>query len=159
MVNKTIKKLLTLCIIHRNQEILLGLKKRGFGEGKWNGFGGKVSAGETMEDAAKRELREEAGIEAKELEKAGILDFELKGDPEILQVHIFKSPNFSGEPKESEEMKPKWFHIDEIPFKEMWPDDIYWLPMLLSGKKFRGKFIFGESDVILEKELVEVKEI
>lgn len=44
-------------------QILLAMKKRGFGEGKWNGAGGKVEAGETIVQAASRELREETGIE------------------------------------------------------------------------------------------------
>ncbi len=153
------KKLLTLCIIHQHPMVLLGMKKRGFGAGRWNGFGGKVGATETIENAAKRELREEAGIETEYLEKVGIIDFEFKGNPEILQVHIFRSNNFSGEPRESEEMKPQWFPVDEIPFKEMWPDDIYWMPLFLNRKKFKGKFLFGESDSILEKELSEVKEL
>lgn len=159
MADKSMKKLLTLCIIHQHPRVLLGMKKRGFGAGRWNGFGGKVQNGETIEDATKRELREEAGIDVEFLEKVGIIDFEFRGDPVILQVHIFKSNNFSGEPKESEEMKPQWWHIDEIPFKEMWPDDMYWMPLFLNGKKFKGKFLFGGSDVILEQELLEVEEI
>jgi 8-oxo-dGTP diphosphatase/2-hydroxy-dATP diphosphatase len=159
VMGSSMKKLLTLCIIYQHPRILLGMKKRGFGAGRWNGFGGKVAISETIEAAAKRELQEEAGIETKCLDKIGIIDFEFKGNPEILQVHIFKSDSFSGEPTESEEMKPQWFNIDEIPFKEMWPDDIYWLPLLLAGKKFKGKFLFGENDVILEQELSEVKEI
>lgn len=159
MGNKNMKKLLTLCLIHQHPKILLGMKKRGFGAGRWNGFGGKVSSEETIEDAAKREIREETGIKVTNLDKAGIIDFEFKGNPEILQVHIFRSDNFLGEPTESEEMKPQWFHIDEIPFNEMWPDDIYWMPLFLDGKKFKGKFLFGESDVILKQKLIEVKEI
>jgi 8-oxo-dGTP diphosphatase/2-hydroxy-dATP diphosphatase len=153
------KKLLTLCIIYQHPRILLGMKKRGFGAGRWNGFGGKVEATETIEGAAKRELLEEAGIKAENLDKVGIIDFEFKGNPEILQVHIFRADSFSGEPKESEEMKPQWFNIDKIPFKEMWPDDVHWMPLFLSGKKFKGKFLFGESDIILEQEFSEVKEI
>ena len=89
------RKILTLCIIHKDDSVLLGMKKRGFGAGRWNGFGGKVQEGETIEDALKRELQEEAGIKAEHLDKAGIIDFEFKGNPEILQVHIFKSDNFS----------------------------------------------------------------
>jgi len=153
------KKLLTLCIIHQHSKILLGMKKRGFGAGRWNGFGGKVDGEETIEQAAKREIEEEAGIKVEKLDKVGVIEFEFKGNPEILQVHIFKSDNFLGQPIESEEMKPQWFHVDEIPFKEMWPDDEHWMPLFLRGKKFRGKFIFGESDVILKQELLEVKEI
>ena len=159
MGHKDMKKLLTLTIIHQHPNVLLGMKKRGFGAGRWNGFGGKVSSEETIDSAAKRELQEEAGIEATHMNKVGIIKFEFKGNPEILEVHIFKSEKFSGEPRESEEMKPQWFHVDEIPFKEMWPDDIYWMPLFLDNKMFKGKFLFGESDVILEKELSEVKEV
>jgi len=151
------KKLVTtLCIVHQHPRVLLGMKKRGFGAGRWNGFGGKVAPGETIEQAARREVKEESGIDVKDLQIMGIIDFEFKGNPEILEVHIFKSNGFTSEPKESEEMKPEWFFIDEIPFSKMWPDDIYWIPLFLKGRKFKGKFLFGESDVILEKELKEV---
>ncbi|PJE58820.1 MAG: DNA mismatch repair protein MutT [Candidatus Portnoybacteria bacterium CG10_big_fil_rev_8_21_14_0_10_40_22] len=135
------------------------MKKRGFGAGRWNGFGGKVLPLEKVEDAMEREIQEEAGVELKDLRKVGIIDFEFKDNPEILQVHLFRSDDFFGEPIESEEMKPQWFHVDEIPFDDMWPDDRYWIPLFLSGKKFKGKFLFGESDVISDKELVEVEEI
>jgi len=152
-------KLLTLCIIHQHPNVLLGMKKRGFGAGRYNGFGGKVSSTETIEDATKREVQEEAGILINNLEKVGIIDFEFKNSPGILQVHIFRSDSFLGEPTETEKMKPQWFHTNEIPYKEMWPDDIYWIPLFLNRKKFKGKFLFGESDIILKKELVEVKKI
>ncbi len=151
------KKLLTLCIVHQHPNVLLGMKKRGFGAGRWNGFGGKVSEGETIEVAAKREMMEEAGIELQEMDKVGIIEFEFRGNPEILEVHIFKADNFLGEPSESEEMKPQWFHVDEIPFGEMWPDDIHWIPMFLEGKKFKGKILFGDSDVVLSHDIVEIE--
>jgi 8-oxo-dGTP diphosphatase/2-hydroxy-dATP diphosphatase len=153
------KKLQTLCIIHQHPRILLGMKKRGFGAGRWNGFGGKVSASETIEEAAKREVFEEAGIQIKNLVKVGVINFSFKDKPDILQVHIFKADDFFGEPVESDEMKPQWFHIDNVPFDQMWPDDKYWLPLFLRGKKFQGRFFFGESDVIFERELREVEEI
>ena len=47
-------KLLTLAFIKDSSKILLGYKKRGFGIGRWNGFGGKVQPGESIENAAKR---------------------------------------------------------------------------------------------------------
>lgn len=153
------KKIMTLCIIHQHPRVLLGMKKQGLGVGRWNGFGGKVEKGESIEEAMRREIKEEAGIEVKNLHKVGIIDFEFKGNPETLEVHIFRSDSFMGEPKESEEMKPEWFYIDEIPFDKMWPDDVYWMPFLLKGKKFKGKILFGESDIILEKELEKVEEI
>ncbi len=153
------KKLLTLCIINQGQKVLLGMKKRGFGAGRWNGFGGKINQGETIEEAAKREVKEEAGVSVNGLTEVGLLEFEFKTNDEAFEVHVFRSESFSGEPVEGEEMKPEWFEIDKIPFENMWPDDKYWLPLLLAGKKFKGKFVFGQSDVILSQELTEVKEL
>ncbi len=162
------KKLLTLCIVHQSFDklrtpphprVLLGMKKRGFGAGRWNGFGGKVEPGETIQGAAQRELREEASLEAGEVVPIGVLDFSWLGKPDILQVHIFKAVAFKGEPKESDEMRPQWFHIDEIPFGQMWQDDKYWMPLFLKDKKFKGKFVFDDSDSIINHELTELKEI
>lgn len=150
------KKILTLCVVHDDKQILLGLKKRGFGEGKWNGFGGKVQEGEGVEEAARRELREEAGIDAQEMRRRGVIAFEFSGNPEILEVHIFSCSDFSGEPRESDEMRPRLFNLGEIPYGSMWPDDKYWLPMLLAGKNFKGKFFFEEQDKIAEFDLEEV---
>lgn len=47
-------KVFTLVLVVQPQRILLGMKKRGFGAGRWNGFGGKLQAGETVEQAARR---------------------------------------------------------------------------------------------------------
>lgn len=154
-------KKLTLCIVHEpfdkaqggSPRVLLGMKKRGFGAGRWNGFGGKVELGETIEDAAKREVLEEAGIKVINLEKMGELEFEFIGDSQALEVHIFKVSSFVGNPIESDEMRPQWFHKDEIPFDQMWPDDKHWFPLFLAGKKFKGKFVFEGQDKILEHKL------
>ena len=150
------RKILTLCIIHQYPRVLLGMKKRGFGAGRWNGFGGKVGEVEAIEEAAKREVQEEAGIAVAAIEPAGMLEFSWDGKPEILEVHIFRATEFTGEPQETEEMRPQWFHTDEIPFDAMWPDDRYWMPLFLAGKKFRGRFIFDVNDQILRYSLSEV---
>lgn len=150
------KKVLTLCLIYQYPKILLGMKKQGFGKGKWNGFGGKLKKGETIEQALKREVKEEAGIEIEDAEKIGSIGFEFQGNPEILEVHFYKTNNFSGELKESREMLPKWFNVNEIPFDQMWPDDRYWFPLFLQGKKFKGKFLFDNSNKIIKYELHEI---
>ena len=150
------KKILTLCIIHQHPKILLGMKKRGHGEGKWNGFGGKVEEGETIEEAAKRETKEEAGVEVLKMKKLGILEFIYQDGLEIMEVHIFQAKEFTGNPTESEEMKPRWFHIDEILYDQMWPDDKYWLPLFLKEKKFEGKFFFNEANEIIDYSLLEL---
>lgn len=156
------KKQLTLSIVYKDNKVLLGFKKRGFGVGRWNGFGGKVEEGETIEEAAKRELQEESGVIADRIEKMGVLNFEFESDSKILEVHVFLITSFTQEPVETEEMRPEWFAVDKIPFDYMWPDDVYWLPRVLEGKKFKGKFLFdrpSDSDYqskIISIDLVEI---
>ena len=59
----------------RDNKVLLGLKKRGFGRGKYNGFGGKPKEGESVEETALREAREETGLVMNEYYKAAEIDF------------------------------------------------------------------------------------
>jgi 8-oxo-dGTP diphosphatase / 2-hydroxy-dATP diphosphatase len=129
-------------MVFNEDKVLLGMKKRGFGEGRWNGFGGKVEDGESIEEAARRELNEEIGIEAAHIENRGVLTFSFQENDKILEVHIFAVKEYKGDPTETDEMRPQWFGFDEIPYGEMWPDDEYWLPILLDGKKFQGSFLF-----------------
>ncbi|XP_011602439.1 oxidized purine nucleoside triphosphate hydrolase isoform X1 [Takifugu rubripes] len=152
-------KLLTLVMVVQPGKVLLGMKKRGFGAGRWNGFGGKVQSGESIEDAARRELLEESGLTVDTLEKVGNIKFEFVGDTELLDVHIFRADSYNGEPTESEEMKPQWFECHQIPFSQMWPDDVLWFPLMLQKKKFLGYFKFQGHDVILSQTLEEVKEL
>ena len=53
-VSRPANKLFTLLFVLEPTRMLLGLKKRGFAVGRWNGFGGKVQPNETIEEAAKR---------------------------------------------------------------------------------------------------------
>ena len=155
------KKILTLVIVLREEEILLGFKKRGFGKNLWNGFGGKIEAGESIEEAAQREFFEETGASVNDLEKLAISEFRFKDSNEVLEVHIYKATNISGEIQESEEMIPKWFPLREIPYDKMWPDDKYWLPLFLENKKIIANFLFDSmsSSSILEYKIEEKEKL
>ncbi|MDD5431118.1 MAG: 8-oxo-dGTP diphosphatase [Candidatus Pacebacteria bacterium] len=151
---------LTLCLLLKNDEILLAMKKRGFGVGKWNGVGGKLKENESIEEAALREMNEEIGVtaQAADLEKIGFIKFFFNDKPEWnQQVHLFFCKKWQGEPQESEEMKPQWYKHSEIPFDKMWVDDKHWLPLALAGKKFEGEFYFkGEGNEFEKFELREI---
>uniref|UniRef100_A0A2K5ELW0 Oxidized purine nucleoside triphosphate hydrolase n=1 Tax=Aotus nancymaae TaxID=37293 RepID=A0A2K5ELW0_AOTNA len=142
-------RLYTLVLVLQPQRVLLGMKKRGFGAGHWNGFGGKVQEGETIEEGAKRELQEESGLTVDVLHK-------FVGEPALMDVHVFCTDSVQGTPVESNKMRPHWFQLDQIPFKDMWPDDNYWFPLLLQKKKFHGYFKFQGQDTILDYMLREV---
>ena len=133
-------KLVTILFLRRDDEILLAMKKRGFGMGKWNGVGGKASPGETEAEAAIRECQEEIGVTPVNPKLVGTIKFYEKTDPTFgHHAHIFVTEEWRGEPTETEEMRPQWFKIENIPYKEMWVDDELWYPLMLEGRQFEAE--------------------
>lgn len=150
----------TLAFLIKDTQILLAMKKRGFGEGKWNGYGGKPMIDETIIDAAIRETEEEIGVTSKNLKQVAVLNFYFPKLPQFLdwdqQVVVFFISEWEGEPVETEEMKPQWFPIHELPFSQMWPDDIHWLPKVIQGNSIKGNFRFNKE---LQLEDFQVSEV
>jgi len=151
----------TLCLLikknQKDKEILLAMKKRGFGMGKWNGIGGKLApekGDRNVIDTLVRETEEEIGVKIREFEKAAVLSFYFPYSKRWDQdVHVFLAKKWEGKPLESEEMLPRWFKIEKIPFTKMWDDDRFWLPLVLDGKKLRAKFVFQEGEKISKKNI------
>jgi mutator protein MutT len=149
-------KICSLVFLLRNDEILLAMKKRGFGEGYYNGLGGKVEPGETMEQALVRETQEEIGVTPLSWDKVAVHDFIMDADgeePWHMHVHAFVCREWEGEPVETEEMAPQWFKVSEIPYDKMWDDDIVWLPQVLRGHKVRTTFHFNLDNTMKSAEL------
>lgn len=151
-------KLMTVGLIQDGRRVLLGMKKKGFGQGRWNGFGGKFDGtkDKSIDDTVDREFLEESTIKVLEHEQVGIIDFEFEGSDEILQVHFYRILKYSGEPNETDEMRPQWFDTDKIPYESMWPDDKYWMPMFLRGSRFLGKIYFKDQNTIARADINEL---
>ncbi len=133
----------TICFCVRDGEVLLGLKKIRFGAGKWNGFGGKVDAGETTAEAAARELFEESGIatDPDALDHVATLEFYFADKP-IFECFAYIARTWENDPEESDEMVPQWFKVAELPLDDMWDSDKQWVPRVLSGERLKGIFVF-----------------
>ena len=150
------KKVYAINIVHDESRVLLGMKKRGFGMDRWNGFGGKLQDSETAEQAAIRELKEEANILPKKMENIGNLFFKFQDTGDEMDVTVFSVTDFDGIPSETEEMRPQWFLKSEIPYEKMWADDKYWFPLLFTGKKFNGSFEYMDYNILVSHEIEEL---
>ncbi len=147
----------TLCYIIKDGKILLIKKKQGLGKGRWNGPGGKIEEGESIEYAASREVLEEICIVPDNPRKVGEIEFYIEGKDEIdWIVHIFVAEDYDGIEKETKEAAPRWFPINRLPYDEMWPDDRVWMPIMLEGKSFKGKVYFDKESRSIINHHVEV---
>jgi len=140
----------TLCFILRGDEILLIRKKRGLGAGKIVGPGGRLEPGESVLECAVRETIEEVGVVPEDPRLRGELRFQFC-DGYSVHVHVFTSAGFAGEVCESPEALPLWTPQDAIPYGEMWEDDRIWIPWMLDGFAFEGRFVF-DGDRMLDQE-------
>ncbi len=138
-----------LLFVVEDGRVLLIRKKRGLGMGKINGPGGKLEPGEDALSAAVREVEEELLIRVPKeaCEEMGLLRFQFV-DGLALHCVVFRAHAYHGTPTETDEAKPHWFPIDEIPFDEMWADDRHWLRPMLGGRKFEANFVFDGEEML-----------
>ena len=140
-----------LCLLTRDdddrgREVLLGHKKTGLGTGKIVGLGGHVEPGESPAEAAVREVKEESGIHVAvgALSELARVTFLFPARPSWdMDVVVFASAVWSGEPAESEEIRPQWFPVTALPFDRMWEDARHWLPRVLAGERLTATFSYA----------------
>lgn len=155
------EKICTLLFLIKDDCILLAMKKRGFGADRYNGVGGKIEPHETIEQALVRECEEEITVTPRNYWKVAEHDFvQIEGDmPWRMCVHAYLCDEWEGFPEETDEMAPEWFHLKDIPYKNMWQDDEHWLPHVLDGNKVYGQFTFDAKDNLLTHNVELVTEL
>ncbi|KAJ2818075.1 Nudix (Nucleoside diphosphate linked moiety X)-type motif 1 [Coemansia erecta] len=110
-------------------QVLLGLKKRGMGEGLWNGFGGKLEPNETIDACAY------------------LLFMKCRSGWEIT-IFVYVARGLVGDLCESDEMRPQWFGVDELPYEKAHTEARLWWPTMLAGHTFSARFVFSQDDLV-----------
>lgn len=143
----------TLCFLLRNhnaeQQVLLGVKKTGMGVGKVVGIGGHVEAGESVVQAICREVDEETsiGIAAMDLIPAGTVEFIFPAKPVWdMFTTIFLCRKYTGSAIESDEIKPQWYSVHNLPHAQMWADATHWLPAFLAGERGHWRVVLNDDN-------------
>lgn len=136
-----------------NGRVLLIHKKTGHGAGKINGPGGKIHAGESVIDCAIRETREEVGVTPLDPKCVLEMRFVEKDGPQWLGFACV-ADGFRGEIIETDEARPFWCDLGDIPYEQMWPDDAVWLPRVLQGgiqEPLVADFLFRDGELLDHK--------
>lgn len=158
MQEKLLKARATLIFPTTDTHVLLGIKQRKAGQGKWNGYGGGIDEGESVRAAACREMWQESRIKVTEgdLRYVTVIDAHNRlDDGSVFHccVHTFVTERWVGDPQETEEMRsPTWFPKKELPLDEMMLGDRIWLPLVFSSKTpFHTEIWFGPGQRTLER--------
>jgi 8-oxo-dGTP diphosphatase len=133
--------------------LLRDRKKDDVNEGKWIGVGGKCLEGESFEDCAIREVKEETGLELSELHFSGLVDFRYDTkEPELIAVYT--SSSFEGELQECDEGTLAWINEEEILSLELWEGDRIFLEKMLrhETKPFHLTLYYNDQGTLLRFE-------
>ncbi len=151
----------TLCLLLRDlpeKQVLMGFKKTNLGKGYYNFPGGKKkSSDRSIEACASRECHEEMGmrIAQEALIKKGELTFrwpkQLSDWDQV--VHVYVARKWSGEPAETEEMRPLWVPVASMPYEKMWAADRLWVPYVLEGRHIIGSFSYNKDKELIQKQV------
>lgn len=139
-------KTATLGIVLQNGNVLLGEKKKGeIGTSILSGPGGKLDLGETLEECLIRETHEELGIELNpvSLELTAVIDFYAAGKIDFC-VYVYRAKILFGELKETADMIPAWYPLDNLPYNRMFDSDRHWFLKAARGEKFRAQVHYRE---------------
>ncbi len=122
----------TLCYLERDGKYLMlhrVKKENDMNRDKWLGIGGKFEPGESPEDCALREIREETGLTVTDWEYRGIVTF-VSEEFGTEWMHLFWSDSFTGTLTDCDEGELAWIGKRELLTKELWQGDRIFLELL-----------------------------
>jgi 8-oxo-dGTP diphosphatase len=107
-------------LVMRRGRVLLGRRRGSHGEGYYAAPGGHIEFGESFEQAARREVGEETGLEISDLRLLSVGNYLFKrGDGERHYIDVdFVCEAPAGEPQLAEPEKCdgwEWYDLDDLP--------------------------------------------
>jgi len=146
-------KLATLCYVtdKKNNSTLMihrVKKENDYHHGKWNGLGGKLERGESPEECAIREIKEESGLIVKDIVLKGMITFPLFDGKDDWYVFLFVTDSFEGELIESNEGNLAWIPNEKLTKINLWDGDKIFIPWLSGDRFFSAKFNYNDGEFV-----------
>ncbi|MCB9361813.1 8-oxo-dGTP diphosphatase [Candidatus Woesearchaeota archaeon] len=138
-------KLATLCYVRKDQKTLMIHRNKKEGDmhaGKWNALGGKLEPGESPEECAIREIKEESGLTVGKLTFKGQITFPKFSKEQDWYVFVYVAEQCSGELIDCPEGDLAWIDNDKLLDLNLWEGDLVFIPWLDKEKIFMAKFTY-----------------
>jgi 8-oxo-dGTP diphosphatase len=118
-----------LCFVYSDDDVLLlhGAPDKKIWPGKYNGLGGHIERGESVQAAAAREIWEEAGLKVDNLQLRGVVTVDT-GEPAGIGLFVFTAHALSRATLASPEGQLEWVPLAEVAARDCVED----VPILLS---------------------------
>ena len=116
---------------------------------KWVGIGGKFEPGESPEDCAVREVREETGLTMKSWTYRGIVTF-VSDEWGTEYMHLFHSADFEGSVKDCDEGVLEWVDKRALYDLPIWEGDKIFLRLLDEDRPFFSLKLRYRGDRLME---------
>jgi len=144
-------KLATLCYVQKPGQTLMlhrVKKKNDMHQGKWNGLGGKLEAGESPEECAVREVWEESGLTCRTPRLRGFITFPAFDEIDDWYTFLYTLDDFEGALIDSPEGNLAWIENERLLELNLWPGDRIFLPWVFQDRLFSAKFVYDKGEFV-----------
>ena len=123
-------------------------KKNDINHDKWIGVGGGFEHGESPEECALRETREETGLTLTDCRFRGIVTFDCEGQ-ETLYMHLFTASGWTGELTDCDEGELEWVPKEKVYDLPIWEGDKIFFRLLEQERPFFSlKLSYDRGDLL-----------
>jgi hypothetical protein len=156
------RRLSQAIVLNRNSnQALLVYHKSGRWAGFYTGLLDEATPGEEPAAAAARIAAAQVGITTGPASHRATFLFSSEAWGRAREFEFLIEAH-TGDPVESDTLRPEWFDFEAIPYDRMPADDAIWYPPFLDGKRMRGHFDFapdGQTLIAHEVKQVEPGEV
>ena len=134
-------------------------KKNDTNHDKWIGVGGGFEYGESPEECAVRETREETGLTLTDYRYRGIITFDCGGQECTQYIHLFTAAAWTGELSECNEGDLEWVPKEKVYDLPIWEGDEIFFRLLEEDRPFFSLKLSYSAEGVLLRAVLDGKEL